>query len=43
MRAGFEHTTVAGLAGSPSVQANVTDVAITNAVAAMWNTFAVRF
>lgn len=34
--------TVAGLAGSPAVQASVTDTAITNAVSAMWNTFAVR-
>lgn len=35
-------STVAGLAGSPAAQANVTDAAISNAVSAMWNTFAVR-
>jgi hypothetical protein len=34
--------TVAGLAGSPAAQANVTDVAINNAVSGQWNSFAVR-
>lgn len=33
---------VAALAGSPSVQASVTDVAIANAVSAAWNSFAVK-
>ena len=34
--------TVASLAGVPPVQANVTDVAINNAVSAAWNSFAVE-
>lgn len=35
-------STVATLAGSPPLQANVTDAAISNAVSACWNSFAVR-
>ena len=32
--------TVASQAGSPATQANVTDAAVANALAAMWNAFA---
>lgn len=35
--------TVAGLAGSPPVQASVTDASISNAISAAWEAFAYRF